>query len=493
MYNKKAWIKKLNLNYWGSIASIIGLFIVLTPILIHKSNDGSMNSLKHIKMEGKIKVGYIPYYDLTSRDISSGKIRGFLVDLLIKTLAELNISEESIEFVETDWQNFGIGLRAGKYDLCIAGTFKTPQREKIVNFTEPIFYLGNGALVKKDDNRFNTINSFDKKDITIAVIVGEQGYEYVKENFKYARLKELPGADLSLVCMEVQKGLVDAAFTDQYIINLFVNKNKDVKDALSHKPYKVLPICWSVRKGDSELLKYINDKLSFLNKSGWTKRLKAEYSMIPWAQPIGINKDRISTKNIYLKIFGIGLFYTLLVSFFAILLGLFLGSFLALILASRKQSASMLFLKGFTKTYIYCFLSIPALVLIIIIYYNDYVTGLNSIIAAIIALGINLSPFAARIIASGIENIPRSYLDAALVFGYSQKQIAFKFKLPLVIRNSMQPLLVQIFTTIKLSSLASVIGVTESLHTSLRYIRETYQTKIAYLLLIVCYMIIVLC
>jgi ABC-type amino acid transport system permease subunit len=59
-------------------------------------------------------------------------------------------------------------------------------------------------------------------------------------------------------------------------------------------------------------------------------------------------------------------------------------------------------------------------------------------------------------------------------------------------RSSLQPLLVQWFTTIKLSSLASVIGVTEVLHRSQQVIRETYQTELSYTILVLCYVLIVI-
>ncbi|MBT3261259.1 ABC transporter permease subunit [bacterium] len=200
-----------------------------------------------------------------------------------------------------------------------------------------------------------------------------------------------------------------------------------------------------------------------------------------------------SLLNNYLAAFISGVIYTVVISFLSILLGTILGAILALLIAnSRPNTKSKKFLTFFLNVYIYSFLAIPALCLIIILYYNNYISHLSSITTSVIALGINLSPFAAKIIAAGIRNIDPVYLDAAKTFGYSHTQIIFKFKFPMIMRNSLQQLLVQWFTTIKLSSLTSVIGVGEILHRSQQVIRETYQVEATYVIMVLCYMVVVI-
>lgn len=166
--------------------SKIIISIVLIAILAltgcNLFNKGkNQDTLDKVKNEKTIKVGYISYFDITFRDGNTGETKGFLVDVLHEALKDLNIPKENIEFIETDWANFGVWLEAGKYDLSIAGTFNTPIRAKIVNFSRPIFFLGNGAIVKKDDNRFHNIQDFNKEGIKVAVVQGEQGYEYAKK------------------------------------------------------------------------------------------------------------------------------------------------------------------------------------------------------------------------------------------------------------------------------------------------------------------------
>jgi ABC-type amino acid transport substrate-binding protein len=246
----------------------------------------SSDSLERIKSEKKLRVGYISYSDITSRDNQTGNIKGFLVDVLYEALGDLQIPKENIEFVETDWQNFGLGLETRKYDLSIAGTFNTPVRAKVVDFSRPILYLGNGAVVKKDDDRFHSIQDFNREGITIAVVQGEQGYEYAKNNLTKARIVSLAGSDLSLAPLQVKLGKADAALSDQYILRRYVLNNPEVKDALADNPYDVLPICWSVSKSpnDVSLLNYINVQLDKIESSGKLKEIMDKYPMIPFAK-----------------------------------------------------------------------------------------------------------------------------------------------------------------------------------------------------------------
>jgi ABC-type amino acid transport substrate-binding protein len=264
---------------------ILSTILLMSLLFLGCNQTGKQkDSLGKIKIEKRIKVGYISYFDITYRDTKETK--GFLVDVLVEVLKDLNIPKENIEFVETDWANFGMGLQAGKYDLSISGTFNTPVRAKIVSFSKPIFYLGNGAVVKKEDNRFHSIKELNQNGIIIATVQGEQGYEYAKKNLPLATLSVLSGSDLSLAPLQVKIGKADAALSDQYVLKRYCDKNPEVKDALADNPYDVLPICWSVTKEpkDSSLLNYINEEIAKMEKSGKLKEIMDNYPMIPFVK-----------------------------------------------------------------------------------------------------------------------------------------------------------------------------------------------------------------
>ena len=106
-------------------------------------------------------------------------------------------------------------------------------------------------------------------------------------------------------------------------------------------------------------------------------------------------------------------------------------------------------------------------------------------------MSINLLPFVAKIITGSIREIHQDQLNSAIAFGYSPWQVTRYFKLGFVIRHSFQPLLVQYYTTIKLSSFAGLIGLTEIYHASQEIIKETQDPTTSYFVLASAYVIIV--
>jgi len=127
-----------------------------------------------------------------------------------------------------------------------------------------------------------------------------------------------------------------------------------------------------------------------------------------------------------------GLKFTMMVSLFSIVMGTLLGTGAGLILSSNRTAIAFVCLRETTRAIVYLFLAIPPLALVYIAYYNRWLKWLDPFGAATLALGLNLAPFVAQIVATGVKNIDVELLNAAKAQGYSNFQIGYKFKLPLV-------------------------------------------------------------
>jgi polar amino acid transport system permease protein len=190
----------------------------------------------------------------------------------------------------------------------------------------------------------------------------------------------------------------------------------------------------------------------------------------------------------YSWIIGLGIRLTALVSLTSILLGTTLGFLAAFILGQRKGLLLSTLIDSPIMSLIYILLGIPALVLLYLTYYS----GIRSIFwSAVIALSINLSPFVAKIVLASIRNISQEQIVSATAFGYSPTQINIYFRVVFVLKTSFQPLLVEYYTTIKLSSFAGLIGLTEIYHASQEIIKETQDPISSYIILASCYVCIV--
>ena len=248
----------------------VGVAALLTRSAAAQGTGGAMD---RIISEKKFKIGYIPSPPSTIKDPASGELKGFGVDamrFICKTL-----SVEPV-FVETTWANFVSGLNSSQFDLSIAGTFATILRAGAVQFTKPIWYLGYSAVAKKGDTRFTKPSDLNKEGIRIALIQGGASVEYAKENWPKAEQVLLSTGNLTAPFVEVAAGRVDVGVEDAWQARRFAAAQPGVTDLFGNEPYNVLPINWAIKRGNQDLVEFMNVAIDFLMTTGrWDKMAEA--------------------------------------------------------------------------------------------------------------------------------------------------------------------------------------------------------------------------
>jgi ABC-type amino acid transport substrate-binding protein len=259
-------------NRWVAIGvSLFMVFLVgltsCTQSSSQQSNPSTANvsTLGQITASSKLKVGYLVYPPTITKNQTTGELSGHMVET-IKEIARLN--KWTPEFIETDWSTFTSGLDTKRFDMSIVPTFVTVPRALSVYFTRPLLYAGNSAITKQSETRFTTLESIDQPTTTIAVTQGEAGDEYATANFKKAKITRFQGGDQSLAFQSVIAGRADIALGDAYVTTQFAKANPQVKDLFTDKPYNLTPVSWAVRKGDDEMLNFLNSSLEALDFQG---------------------------------------------------------------------------------------------------------------------------------------------------------------------------------------------------------------------------------
>jgi ABC-type amino acid transport substrate-binding protein len=247
--------------------------VALTLPAVPEANAQTMDRILRDK---SIKVGYIPSPPGTIKDPASGDVKGYYIDGLRYIFKAIGVE---VVLVETTWANFAAGLQAGQFDMSIAGTFATVQRAAAVEFTKPIHYLGYSAVVKKGDDRFKTLADFNKKGIRIAAVQGGAAAEYVKENFGSATLVLLNTSNLTAPFVEVSSGRADVGIEDAWQARRYASQQPGVTDLFQEKPYNLLPIAWSVKRGNQELLNFLNTSIDFMLLTGRWEKMSTPYGM----------------------------------------------------------------------------------------------------------------------------------------------------------------------------------------------------------------------
>lgn len=248
--------------------------LVLALLVGCGAGAAEAQTMDRILSEKKIKIGYIPSPPGTTKDPKTGEPGGFYVDAIKLVFKMVNVEPV---FVETTWGNFVAGLQSGQFDLSLAGTFATVGRAAAVEFTKPISYLGYSAVVKKGDTRFHTLADFNQEAVKIALIQGGASVEYARENFPKAQFVTLATGNLLAPFIEVSAGRADVGIEDAWQAHRYAAEHPEIVNLFEGQPYNVLPIAWSVKRGNQDLLNFMNTAIDWLMINDRFQKLAAAY------------------------------------------------------------------------------------------------------------------------------------------------------------------------------------------------------------------------
>ena len=153
-----------------------------------------------------------------------------------------------------------------------------------------------------------------------------------------------------------------------------------------------------------------------------------------------------------------GFLLTLQISFFAIVIGLILGTAIALI-DTAKKSRWTIVPKFICRVYVTIIRGTPmALQLFIMFFVIFAIRGFPQIVIAIIAFGLNSAAYTAEVIRSGIQSVDAGQTEAGLALGLSRWTIFRRIVAPQAIKNVIPALGNEVITVIKETAIVSMVG-----------------------------------
>jgi len=160
----------------------------------------------------------------------------------------------------------------------------------------------------------------------------------------------------------------------------------------------------------------------------------------------------------HIPLFLKGVFLTVEISFFAILLGLIIGIFFAVARTSRFK---ILNLAG--AAYVEVFRNTPLLIQIFIIFFGLPGIGikLSPYASGLTALVLYVGAYNTEVVRAGLEAVPKGQIEAAKSLGLTGVQTFLYVILPQTFRISLPALGNNWVALVKNSSLVSVIGMVE--------------------------------
>jgi polar amino acid transport system permease protein len=175
----------------------------------------------------------------------------------------------------------------------------------------------------------------------------------------------------------------------------------------------------------------------------------------------------------YREVFLRGAIITAQLSVGALAIGIMLG-----LLVGLGRNSKRPFFSWPAAVFVEVFRSTPTLVQLVWIYYAlPIVSGiqLSAFTSVLVGLGLHSAAYMGEIFRAGINSIDRGQTHAAQAIGMTYFQTMWRIILPQAVRRMVPPFINEFATLIKLTSLASVLAVSEILHEANNLISTTFR------------------
>ncbi|WP_435979869.1 transporter substrate-binding domain-containing protein [Psychrobacter sp. DM4] len=216
-----------------------------------------------------IKIATESSYKPFSYTDADGKLIGYEIELIDALCAQM---KADCDVISQDWDGLIPGLNAQKFDAIIAGMSITPERQEVIQFSDPYFYSSIVLIGKKGD------------DITIDALSGQPiGSQRATVSSQYLQ-DEHADADIKLydtqdnAYLDLTSGRTRAMMSDKVTgldwLKTEAGQNYEIKGAEISTDEDAMGI--GFRKDDALVAKF-NKALSELKANGTYEQITGSY------------------------------------------------------------------------------------------------------------------------------------------------------------------------------------------------------------------------
>lgn len=154
-----------------------------------------------------------------------------------------------------------------------------------------------------------------------------------------------------------------------------------------------------------------------------------------------------------------GLGNTLLITVFAVVIGIVLGFLIAIVRTNHDRNGGLSVLNAICKAYLTIVRGTPVMIQLLIIYYVIFQSvHVGKIFVAIIAFGLNSAAYVAEIVRSGIMAVDFGQFEAGRSLGLNYKQTMSAIVMPQAVKNILPALCNEFISLLKETSISGYIG-----------------------------------
>ena len=188
-----------------------------------------------------------------------------------------------------------------------------------------------------------------------------------------------------------------------------------------------------------------------------------------------------------------GLKTTLIITFFACMMGIVLGFIVGMIRSTHDKTGKLKLLNILCKIYLTVIRGTPVVVQLLIIYFVVFgSTRIDKVPVAIMAFGINSGAYVAEIFRSGIMSIDAGQMEAGRSLGVNSAQTMRLIIIPQAFKNVLPALINEMIVLLKETSIIGYIGTIDITKAATLVQSRTYDALVPLLSAAIFYLILVM-
>ncbi len=246
-----------------------------------------LSSLTEIPLDGKIAdivgrgtliVGTTGDYRPLSFRESDGSYWGFGIEMAEEIAAQLGVG---IKYVPTSWPTLSADVQAEPqlFDLAIGGITITDARKQQMLMSNG--YLANGKTIlcrATEAARYQSLADINRPEVRVMVNPGGLNEKFARENLTRATIivhqqnEEIPSL--------VASGDADVMITEITEAPWYVNNDSRLAAPLLSQPFTHGEIGVLMRRGQDDLLAFVNAVIVRMKSDGSLRRLHEKYGLI---------------------------------------------------------------------------------------------------------------------------------------------------------------------------------------------------------------------
>lgn len=236
----------------------------------------TVSSIEQIKKNGVVRIGVFSDKPPFGYLDAQGKNQGFDVEIAQHVAKDLLGDENKVEFVLTEAANRVEYLKANKVDIIFANFTVTPERKEVVDFAKPYLKVALGVVSPKTHPITDVAQLKDK---TLLVNKGTTADSFFTKTHPEIKLQKYEQNTETFDALKDGRGA--ALAHDNLLVLAWAKENPNYTVGITNLGEQDL-IAPAVKKGDKELLDWLNQDLEKLAKEGvihqaYEKTLKPVY------------------------------------------------------------------------------------------------------------------------------------------------------------------------------------------------------------------------